>query len=343
MLTFERLELDRCDWDEMNSFPDRVLFQTREWLEFVTRSQGAEPVVAALSDGGERIGYFTGLIARRFGVRILGSPLPGSTTNYMGFNLHDGVSRREAAAALPRFAFRSLGCLHLELTDRHLKAGDLAGLNFEHKSWGTSEIDLTPDEEAIFAGMQSRSRGAVRRSVKLGVKIEEAGGEEYADEYYAQLEDVFAKQGLRPTYGIDRVRELIRCLEPTGHLLLLRAVSAEGESIATGIFPAMNGTAYFWGGASWRSHQNLRPNEALFWNAIRMLKERGIPALDMGGGGDFKRKFGPAERRIPFVRKSRLPGLMTLRDMAARFYWKRAVSAVVLGAGWEPEVGLSYL
>ena len=43
------------------------------------------------------------------------------------------------------------------------------------------------------------------------------------------------------------------------------------------------------------------------------------------------------------MRKSRLPGLMTLRDMAARFYWKRAVSAVVLGAGWEPEVGLSYL
>jgi CelD/BcsL family acetyltransferase involved in cellulose biosynthesis len=316
MLNFERLELDRCDWDEMDSFPDRVLFQTREWLEFVARTQGAEPVVAALSDGGERIGYFTGLIARRFGVRILGSPLPGSTTNYMGFNLRDGVSRREAAAALPRFAFRSLGCLHLELTDRHLKAGDLVGLNLEHRTWGTSEIDLTPDEDAIFAGMQSRSRGAIRRSVKLGVKIEEASGEEYADEYYAQLEDVFAKQGLRPTYGIDRVRELIRCLEPTGHLLLLRAVSSEGESIATGIFPGMNGTAYFWGGASWRTHQNMRPNEPIFWHAIRYWKARGMTAIDLGGGGDYKRKFGPRELTVPHVRKSRLPGLGRLREPA---------------------------
>jgi len=316
MLNFERLELDRCDWDEMDSFPDRVLFQTREWLEFVARTQGAEPVVAALSDGGERVGYFTGMITRRFGVRILGSPLPGSTTNYMGFNLRDGVSRREAAAALPRFAFRSLGCLHLELTDRHLKAGDLVGLNFEHSPWGTSEIDLTPDEDTIFASMQSRSRGAIRKSVKLGVRIEEAGGEEFANEYYAQLEDVFAKQGLRPTYRVERVRELIRCLEPTGHLLLLRAVSAEGEHIATGIFPAMNGTAYFWGGASWRSHQNLRPNEPIFWQAIRRWRARGMTAMDLGGGGDYKRKFGPRELSVPHLRKSRLPGLGRLRGPA---------------------------
>lgn len=314
MLNFERLELDRCDWDEMDSFPDRVLFQTREWLEFVVRTQGAEPVVAALSDGGERVGYFTGMITRRFGVRILGSPLPGSTTNYMGFNLRDGVSRREAAAALPRFAFRSLGCLYLELMDRHLKAGDLVGLKFEHRTWGTSEIDLTPDEETIFAGMQSRSRGAIRKSVKLGVRIEEAGGEEFADEYYAQLEDVFAKQELRPTYRVERVRELIRCLEPTGHLLLLRAVSAEGEHIATGIFPAMNGTAYFWGGASWRSHQNLRPNEPIFWEAIRHWRARGMTAMDLGGGGDYKRKFGPRELSVPHLRKSRLPGLGRLRE-----------------------------
>jgi CelD/BcsL family acetyltransferase involved in cellulose biosynthesis len=316
MLNLERLELDRCDWDEMDSFPDRLLFQTREWLEFVARTQGAEPVVAALLDGGQRVGYFTGLIARRFGVRILGSPLPGSTTNYMGFNLRDAVRRREAAAALPRFAFRSLGCLHLELIDRHLQPGDLAGLKYEHRAWESFEIDLRPDEETIFAGMQSRSRGAIRRSIKLGVTIEEVSGLEFADEYYAQLEDVFAKQELRPTYDAERVRELIRCVEPTGHLLLLRAVSPEGDRIATGIFPAMNGTAYFWGGASLRSHQKLRPNEPLFWHAIRYWRARGMTTMELGGGGDYKRKFGPRDLTVPRLRKSRVPGLGRLREPA---------------------------
>jgi CelD/BcsL family acetyltransferase involved in cellulose biosynthesis len=316
MLNFERLELDRCDWDEMDSFQDRVIFQTREWLEFVSRTQGAEPIVAAVSDGVERVGYFTGLMLRRFGVPILGSPLPGWTTLSMGFNLPGAVSRSEAAAALPRFAFRSLGCMHLELKDRRLSAAELTGLGFQHTPRVTFEIDLTPDEDAIFAGMKSACRRAIRKSVKLGVRVEEARGEEFAAEYYAQLEEVFARQGLRPTYDVNRVRELIRCLEPTGRLLLLRAVSPEGEAIATGIFPAMNGTAYFWGGASWESHRILRPNEAIFWHAIRHWRDRGVTLMDLGGGGDYKRKFGPRELSVPHFRKSRVPGLGALREAA---------------------------
>jgi CelD/BcsL family acetyltransferase involved in cellulose biosynthesis len=316
MLSFERLELDRCDWDEMDSFQDRVIFQTREWLEFVARTQASEPIVAAVSDDGERVGYFTGMILRRFGVRILGSPLPGWTTLSMGFNLPDEVDRGEAAAALPRFAFRSLGCMHLELKDRRLAAADLDGLSFERTPRVTFELDLTPDEDEIFARMNSACRRAIRKSTKVGVSVEEARGEEFADEYHAQLGEVFAKQGLRPTYGVERVRELIRCLEPTGRLLLLRAVTEDGERIATGIFPAMNGTAYFWGGASWRSHQVLRPNEAIFWHAIRHWRARGMTVLDLGGGGDYKRKFGPQELSVPHFRKSRLPGLGALREAA---------------------------
>ena len=98
----------------------------------------------------------------------------------------------------------------------------------------------------------------------------------------------------------------------------------KGERIATAIFPAREEFAYFWGGAMWRSHQILRPNEAVFWYTMRLLRERGIPLLDMGGGGAYKRKYGPRERRIPFLRKSRVRGMMALRDVAARIQWYRA-------------------
>ena len=138
---------------------------------------------------------------------------------------------------------------------------------------------------------------------------------------------MFARQGRRPPYGRERVREMIRCVEPSGNLLMLRAVSAEGERIATGIFPAREDFAYFWGGASWRSHQILRPNDALFWSAIRRLKERGIPLFDLGGGGDYKRKFGASERSFPFMRKSMVPGMLAMRDLAASLYKRRATRA----------------
>ena len=160
------------------------------------------------------------------------------------------------------------------------------------------------------------------------MRVEEAHGVEFADEYYEQLLDVFEKQGRRPPYDVERVRHLIRLLEPTGNLLMLRAVGPEGERMATAIFPFRDGFAYFWGGASWRRHQIHRPNEPIFWHAIRHFKERGIPLLDLGGGGDFKRKFGPQERHIPIMRRSRVPGLMAARDLAAKFYRRKATGTL---------------
>ncbi len=314
MLTLERLDLDDCDWERMDTLPDRVVFQTREWLEFVARTQGAEPVVAAVIRDKEVMGYFTGLIVRRFGLRILGSPFPGWTTQWMGFNLAVGTDPRAAAHALTRFAFSSLGCVHLELRDRTLPHEELIRLGFEPAPMLTFELDLSADEDELFTRMSSACRRAIRKGGRVGVTVEEASPAGFADEYYAQLQDVFAKQGLRPTYGVDRVRELIRCVHPTGRLLLVRAVGPEGDPIASGIFPAMNGTAYFWGGASWRSHQILRPNEAIFWFAMRYWKARGMSVMDMGGGGDYKRRYGPRELRVPVLRKSRHPLLGRLRD-----------------------------
>jgi CelD/BcsL family acetyltransferase involved in cellulose biosynthesis len=315
----ERVRLDEVDWKRLDDLDDRLVFQTREWLEFVRRTQDAEPVVATLLGTSEvALGYFTGLVIRRFGIRILGSPFPGWTTSYMGFNLEDGVSRREAAKALVHFAFGPLRCLHLELKDRYLAVGDLSGLGFEHTPNVTFEIDLAASEDEIFGRMTSACRRAIRKSEKVGVVVEEATEAGFADEYHAQLRDVFAKQSLNPTYDVARIRELITNVHPTGRLLLLRARSPDGQGIATGIFPALNKTAYFWGGASWREHQILRPNEAIFWHAMRYWKARGMTALDMGGGGDYKRKYGPTEFSVPFFRKSRVRGLGVLRDVARR-------------------------
>jgi CelD/BcsL family acetyltransferase involved in cellulose biosynthesis len=324
--------LERTPLDALDSVQDGNVFRTRAWLEYVARTQDAEPVVARLVPGeengdgnGDGAALFCGLIVRRFGVRILGSPFQGWMTGPMGFSLEPDVSRREAADALLRFAFKDLRCLHVELLDRHAKFDDLQGLGGRLDTFFTWEIDLTQDEDTLLSEMASSCRRAIRKSEKEGVRVEEAHGIDFADEYYEQLRDVFAKQGRRPPYGLDRVQEMIRCLEPTGNLLMVRAVASGGERIATALFPVHQDFGYFWGGASWRQHQALRPNEAIFWYVIRTLKERGVPLLDMGGGGEFKKKFGPRERRVPILRRSRVPGLLKLRDVAAGYYSRRAM------------------
>jgi hypothetical protein len=316
MLTLEQVPLQDVDWDRLDAMADRIVFQTREWLQYIARTQNAEPVIAAVLNGGATVGYFTGSIVRRFGVRILGSPFPGWTTPYMGFNLAPGVCRREAAAALVPFASDALRCVHLELGDRCLEPDGLERLGFEFGTFDALEIDLAHEDEVLLARMTKSKRYCVRKGERLGVRAEAATGLEFADEYFAQLRDVFAKQSLVPPYGVERVRELIRCLEPTGRLLLVRCRAPDGRSIATGIFPAYNGSAHFWGGASFRRDQNLLPNEAAFWYAMRYWRERGMTTLEAGPDRGYKHRYGGTAVQHHIVRRSRWPALATMREVA---------------------------
>ena len=311
----------------MGAADTRNVFCTPEWLEYVARTQQAEPVVARVERDGVPVGSFTGLIVRRMGIRILGSPFQGWMTGPMGFELAPNESRSDAMEALARFAFRELGCLHLEVMDRGSSFAELAPARGRVDPLPNFELELQHEEDELFAGFTSACRRAIRKSEREGVRVEQAHGIEFADEYYEQLLEVFQRQELSPPYGLERVRELIRCVEPTGRLLLLRAVAPDGERIASAIFPFEPDFGYFWGGASWEAHRILRPNEAIFWHAIRHFRERGVAVLNFGGGGDFKRKFGAPEIQIPVLRRSRVPGMLPLRDVAANVYKRRAMRA----------------
>jgi hypothetical protein len=169
----------------------------------------------------------------------------------------------------------------------------------------TFEVDLARPEDEVFAGMSSACRRAIRKAEKSGLTIEEASDPLFADEFYTQLRQVFLRQGLVPTYGVDRVRALIRHLLPTGSLLLLRARDPEGRCIATGIYPAFGSMMFFWGGASLREHQHFRPNEALHWYSMRYWKARGATRYDLGGYVDYKEKYGGSVVSIPGFHRSR--------------------------------------
>jgi hypothetical protein len=315
-LTLERVDPAQVAWADLDSFPDRVVFQTREWLSFVAASQHAEPVIAAVRADQAIVGYFTGLLVRRYGLRILGSPLPGWTTDYLGFNLVEGVERKAALEALLSYAFNGLRCSHVELRDRWLNWPDLEGLQVEQSPAPTYVIDLRPDEDELLSRMTSACRRNLKKADREGVIVEEASDPGFADDYYAQLRDVFAKQNLVPTYGVERVRALIEHLLPSDNLLLLRARDPDGTCIATAIFPMFNTATYFWGGASWRAHQHLRPNEALIWYAMRYSRQRGLTEFDFGGGGTYKQKYGASALVVPHIRKSRLGALSVMRQMA---------------------------
>ena len=311
------------NWELLDKFEDRTVFQTREWLQFVSETQAATPVVVELRDSGELAGYFTGLTFTRLGIKVLGSSFPGWTTPYMGFNLVAGASRADALAVIEKLAWDELKCLHMEVSDPYFNVTDGEALGFIANSYTSYRTDLTKPQEEIFNNMDSACRRCVRKAEKSGVTIEEAHDLAFADEYYEQLKDVFAKQGLVPTYDVERVRALIKNLDPTGRLLLVRARDSEGKCIATGIFPGFNKIAEFWGNASFRSSQILRPNEFIQWYVMRYWKRRGIEVYDWGGEGTYKEKYGCVPHRVPWFTKSRYQVVSKLRDEAKKMFERK--------------------
>lgn len=322
-MKLHRIDIKTADWRLLDSFADRTVFQTRAWLEFVAEAQSATPVLAEVRTGSDIVGYFTGLTFSKFGMKVLGSSFPGWTTPYMGFNLKPGVSRKDALAALEKFAWGDLKCLHLEVSDPNFTFADGEAWEFNAEYYGSYRTDLTKSEEELFHGMDSACRRCVRKAEKSGVIIEEAHELAFADEYYEQLKDVFAKQGLVPTYSVERVRSLVKHLEPTGNILLVRARDAEGKCIATGIYPGFNQIAEFWGNASFRAYQNVRPNEACHWYAMRYWKKRGATIFDWGGEGTYKEKYGCTPHRVPWFTKSKYQIVGTLRNEARNMFARK--------------------
>jgi len=317
------IDFESANWSRLDQFADRTVFQTQAWIRFVSESQKATPVLMELREGADVVGYFTGLTFSKFGIKVLGSSFPGWTTPYMGFNLAEGASRADALKALELAAWDTLKCLHLEVSDPYFSPEDGMNLGFTCDSYTSYRTDLTKSEDEIFNQMDSACRRCVRKAEKSDVKIEEAHDLAFADEYYDQLKDVFAKQGLVPTYTVERVRSLIKHLEPTGHLLLVRARDGNGNCIATGIFPGFNQIAEFWGNASFRSSQILRPNELIQWYVMRYWKRRGAQIYDWGGGGTYKEKYGCTLHRVPWFTKSRNRLVLRLRGEAKKMFERK--------------------
>lgn len=319
----QRVAAPDVPWAELDRRADRTPYQTREWSDVLAAVHHTEPVVLRVHLGDEPVGWFTGATGRIRGVRVLGAPLRGWTTGPMGFNLDQPLPSERAVAALRTFAFRSLGCHHLEVMSREGLAPDLDG--FRADALPGYRLDLDPDEDELFAGMSSMARRNIRRAERRGIEVHEVdpiGDPGFAGELHNHLEATFALRGASPRFGQELIEAVTRLVHPSGHLLALRAVTADGTTASTGLFPGLaGGGAGMWMTAGDPAQRDDRPNEALMWAAVTGWRRRGARWFEFGGGGDYKAKFGGRPEEVPWLRTSRWPG--TERARALGLWWAR--------------------
>jgi len=59
---------------------------------------------------------------------------------------------------------------------------------------------------------------------------------------------------------------------------------------------------------------------------MKIGKQKGLRTYDMGGGGEYKRKYGGSEIEVPWFRKSKYLWIRYLRDMAQQSHKVRQQS-----------------
>ncbi len=310
--SFEEISpLEIPNWDfTIGSYETKTLFHETCWLRFLERSQGAKiRGLKLLDERGAVAGYFCAGEVRKGFFRLLGSPLQGWTTYFMG-PIVNQIRTETLLSALERY-YRDHRVDYVELAN--LALPDSAMRNAGYESEANLDFLITIDTEtAMWARLSKTLRNDIRRARNNKLRVERATDGEFVSQYYTQLEDVFARQGLVPTYGVAQVQALWDCLMPAGRLLALRVLEGD-EVIATGLFPFDERVIYGWGWAARVDKYVLRPYPLLLWSVICFALENKISSFNIGGGPMFKAKFGGAEVvharwfkvRSPLVRVSR--------------------------------------
>lgn len=323
MFEFRVLDLDSLSDVGTETIYGENLFTTKEWMNFIVTDSKVLPLILEISLNSTPVGYLYGMTFYKFGVKIFGSPFNGWSTCYMGLKLTLGdklTAIREAVS----FLFDKCGVMYAEITDRDISLDDAVRSGIKTEKLATLELDLSSSktDEELMSLFRPKCRNLIRQFEKRGASLEFAEpNNSFAEEYYDQLKDVFAKQGLVPTYSLEKIYNLLNIMGPTGNTLCLRVRDPYGKSIATSIFFGHDKTFYFFGGASYREGQHYLPNEYMIWSAIKYFRARGCTCFDMVGVRDYKRKFGSKECYYPKLKFSKFCVLISMRDLAQKVFF----------------------
>lgn len=323
--TFVKRDLSEINRGVFNNFPNKSIFTTKEWIDFIAEDSKAKPYILEISKDGEFIVFFSALVVRKFGLKIVGSPFAGWSTPYMGLDVVDSSKKTKILQELIPFVMKETSCIYLQICDRDFDKEELElikNINASIRMVETLELGIEVDDAMQYKRMKNDCRNFIKQFERRGARIKEAIPDDaFAEEFYEQLIDVFAKQNLVPTYTVDKVKCLLKHLSKVNNVYCLRVLDPEGKSIATSIFPGFNRKMFFWGGASLREYQHYRPNEYMIYTAIRYWRERGCTEFDMVGNRSYKKKFGSLVTNYPCIIVPKYRILLRLKDLAAYLYY----------------------
>jgi CelD/BcsL family acetyltransferase involved in cellulose biosynthesis len=172
-------------------------------------------------------------------------------------------------------ARRDAGVASLEIRSQ------LAGVAAQPQPALVHELHLSPDAEQVASSFRSSVRRNIRTAERGPAVVRVASSERDVTEVFYGLQ-VRMRRRLGLPVQPRRFFQLLWAgmLEPgLGRALL---VDVDGQAVAGAVFLTWNGTVVYKYGASDPAYWPLRPNNLLFWEAIKWACESGYARLNFG-------------------------------------------------------------
>jgi Acetyltransferase (GNAT) domain len=324
-------------WDGLvTGFENHRVVHTLAWIRSLEGSGCGRPLFLVFERGGEIVGCLPGLVVSLGPLRLFGSPLPGWQSVSMGPAFDPArVSTGEMIETLVPYLERRHGVHHMELLSSALDRGSMEALGFRGEVMPSYRAPLYPGEpERTLRSLKESARRNIKRGVELGLTVRFEDGDDFVDEHYSQITEVFHRGGHSVPFGRRRVLECFRHMRAAGYLQAVSVYLPDGKTnIATGLFTLESKELLLWMWTHRTQYRWYRPTELMTWTVMRRAVEQGAEVLDFMGRGDFKAKFGATldHSKVRWVR-SRYAWLTRARDLSERGYrWQQAMRGRLAG------------
>lgn len=279
--------LEHPDWDSQiaeQNHPARSFFHSAAWTNVLTDTYGYKPVYFVTKEAGTLHSVLP--------LMEVNSALTGRRAVALPFT--DGCDPlcpdKESFRNLFRNAVefgRMRGWKYLEFRGGQTFFDETPALFFYRHN-----LDLSKNENVLFRRLEGSVRRAIRKAEKEGVRVEISQERSAVKIFYALHCRTRKRHGL-PPQPFSFFKNIYRYVL-SRNLGIVAVARRKHVPVAASIFFRSGSHAIYKFGASDETFQQLRGNNLVMWEAIRLFAKEGAKMLDLGrtsAGNEGLRRF----------------------------------------------------
>jgi CelD/BcsL family acetyltransferase involved in cellulose biosynthesis len=291
-------------WRQLASGPAGGLFTSPPWIQAVCDSYGFTPEarISEAPDGTPVGGFAWVSVSDIRGERISALPFCDRADPMLtGPDAWPGLADEALATGTP---------LTLRCFSDNPATADPRLRSVGEAAWHGTPLDCTEDE--LYTRISSTSRRNLKAADRNNVTVA-ASTELDAVHAFHRLHVRLRKNKYRllaqPVEFFERIWQQFTGTGSDTTAVITLLAEVDGEVAAGAMYLVWGDTLYYKFGASLSEFLPMRPNDALYWAALKLALSRGLRAVDWGisdldqpGLVSYKRKWASEERRVVTLR-----------------------------------------